>query len=72
MLIQFSNNINKDIEIGENKHPKTSSDKKQHFNLLHKESPAVLQAGVWLPEVNLLFTGTLVLELKALMVREHS
>lgn len=42
------------------------------FNLPNKDSPAVLHAGAWLPEVNSIFTGTLVLELKALMVREHS
>lgn len=51
-----------------------------HFNPLNPnpnkhliystKTAAVLQAQI--PEVNLLFTGTLVLELKALMVREHS
>lgn len=43
---------------------------RKHFNLLHKDIPAVLQSGVWLPEVKSLFSRTLVLQLKALLVRE--
>lgn len=49
-----------------------TSIQKKHFHLLNKDSAVMLQAEVWLPEVSLLFTATLVLELKALMVREHS
>lgn len=43
----------------------------QRFNLLYKTIPAVLDAGAPLPADNSLSTGTLVLELKALMVTEH-